>query len=211
MNFAAAGRCSDTGQRDDGLEERLHDRPRGAQVFVGGAGSDPRRRDARSTTSFRCGPFSLPMTVERATRASWKSQPMPEARARIPFARSFDRDRHRRVTLGLVPREMEDKWFVFFEEPWLWLHRSWTGVCIYGVRLRAEGEGSVVEEAWVDRKPDEYRETDDAHDVALLSFLVDSLLLGLCVPFPVRVSVDPAKAALLMHHVVGHARSNDDE
>ena len=136
---------------------------------------------------------------------------MPEARARLGYARSFDRDRHARVVRGLVPREMEDKWFVFYDEPWLFFHRSWTGLCVYQVRLRAEGEGSVVEEAWVNRAPEEYRETDDAHDVAILSFLVDALLLGLVVPFPVRASVDPKKASLVMHHVVGNARSNDDE
>ena len=134
---------------------------------------------------------------------------MPEARARLGYARTFDRDQHARVARGLVPREMEDKWFVYFDEPWLYLHRSWTGLCVYAVKLRAEGEGSAVDEAWVNRAADEYRETDDAHDVALLSFLVDALLLGLCVPFPVRPSVDPKKASLLMHHVVGHARSND--
>ena len=135
---------------------------------------------------------------------------MPEARVRLGYGKSYDRDQHARITRGLVPREMEDKWFVYFDEPWLYFHRSWTGLCVYAVRLRAEGEGSAVEEAWANRAPEEYRETDDAHDVALLSFLVDALLLGLCVPFPVRAGVDPKKAPLLMHHVVGNARSNED-
>ena len=151
------------------------------------------------------------MTLERATRDAWKTTPMPETRARIAYARGFDREQHARITLGLVPRVMEDKWFVFHDDSWLFFHRSWTGLCVYAFRLRAEGEGSVVEEAWVNRAPEQYRETDDAHDVALLSFLVDALLLGLCVPFPVRANVDPSKASLLMHHVVGHARSNDEE
>ena len=136
---------------------------------------------------------------------------MPEARTRLGYVRSFDRDQRARVVRGLVPREMEDKWFVYFDEPWLIFHRSWTGLCVYMVKLRAEAEGSAVEEAWVNRAPEEYRETDDAHDVAILSFLVDALLLGLCVPFPVRATVDPSKVSLVMHHVVGNARSNDDE
>jgi hypothetical protein len=136
---------------------------------------------------------------------------MPEARVRLGYGRSLDRDQQARVVRGLVPREMEDKWFVYYDEPWLYFHRSWTGLCVYAVRLHAQGEGSVVEEAWANRAPEEYRETDDAHDVALLSFLVDALLLGLRTPFPVRAGVDPKKASRLMHHVVGHARSNDDE
>lgn len=146
-----------------------------------------------------------------ATRDDWKNEPMPEARARIPYSRAFDRDEHARVTRGLVPQAMEDKWFVYCDEDWLSFHRSWTGICIYRVKLRAQGEGSAVEEAWVNRAPEQYRETDDAHDVALLSFLVDALLLGKLVPFPVRPTVDPSKAPLLMHHVVGNARSNDEK
>ena len=146
-----------------------------------------------------------------ATRESWETKPLPEARARIAYERSFDAAELARVARGVVPEEMEDKWFVFYEAPWLWFHRSWTGVAIYGVRLRAEGEGGVVEEAWVNRDPAQYRETDDAHDIALLSFLVERLLLGRDVPFPIRGDVPAEKASLLMHHVVGHARSNDED
>jgi len=152
------------------------------------------------------------MTMIAATRASWKTQPMPEARASVPYARSFDAAEHERVTRGIVPGQMEDKWFVFHEPPWLWFHRSWTGVAIYAVKLRVEGAGSAVEEAWVNRAPEQYRETDDAHDVAILSFLVERILLGKTdARFPIRATVDPAKAPLLVHHVVGHARANDED
>ena len=78
------------------------------------------------------------------------------------------------------------------------------------MRLREDSDGSTVEEAWVNRAPEQYREKDDAHDAALLSFLLERLLLGRNVPFPVRSGVDPAKAPLLVHHVVGHARANDE-
>ena len=146
-----------------------------------------------------------------AERASWKNQPLPAARARLDYRRTFDRDEHARVVRGLVPREMEDKWFVFYEAPQLFFHRSWTGVCVYQVQLRPEGDGSAIEEAWVNRAPEQYSATDDAHDVALLGFLVEALLLGRDVPFPVRGTVDPDKAGVLKHHVVGHGRPNDEE
>lgn len=146
-----------------------------------------------------------------ATRETWKNKPMPEKRARLEYARAFDAAEHARVVRGVVPEQMEDKWFVFYEAPWLWFHRSWTGIAIYGVRLRPEGEGSVVEEAWVNRAPEEYAATDDAHDAALLSFLVERLLLGRDVPFPVRAGFPAEKTSLLIHHVVGNARSNDED
>jgi len=62
-----------------------------------------------------------------------------------------------------------------------------------------------------DRSPEQYGETDDAYDAELLSFLVERHLLGRDVRFPVRPSAAPNKAPLLVHHVVGHARSNDEE
>jgi hypothetical protein len=158
------------------------------------------------------------MPSETATRDAWKTQPLPEGRARIAYERAFTAEEHARVIRGLVPLAMEDKWFVFHESPWLFFHRSWTGVCIYALKLRTGGGGddgesavSAVDETWVNRAPEEYRETDDAHDVAILSYLVEQLLLGRSVPFPVRRPLDATKAALLVHHVVGRARPNDTD
>jgi hypothetical protein len=152
------------------------------------------------------------MTAEVATRSSWQIRPLPEERATLPFERRFTKDEHARLVLGLVPAQMEDKWFIFFEEGWLYLHRSATGACIYGVHLALDGDESVVKEAWVSRKPDEYTRTDDAYDERLLAFLVDRLLLGLRRPFPLPEAIPGGeRASLYRHHVVGNARANDEE
>jgi hypothetical protein len=66
-----------------------------------------------------------------------------------------------------VPKDMEDKWFIYFErgpanrppeaqesaspQGWLLFHRSWTGACIYGLHLeRAPGGGARVVDSWVE-------------------------------------------------------------
>jgi hypothetical protein len=137
---------------------------------------------------------------------------MPEACARLGYERRFTAEEQRRLALGIVPRNMEDKWFIFFEDGWLYLHRSWTGACIYRVRLAPVDEGCEVAEAWVNRAPEEYTRRDDDYDVRLLRFLVDRLLLGLDAPFPVPEAVAGGdKAALYRHHVVGHERTNDED
>ena len=147
----------------------------------------------------------------RATGASWKHEPFPEARAKLAFERRFSPDERRRIELGLVPEQMEDKWFIYFEDGWVYLHRSWTGMCIYAVLLRAEGEGSAVEEAWANRDPKEYRVTDAGYDAALLGYLIDRLLLGKEAAFPASIgSGTDEKASLFRHHVVGTARSNEE-
>jgi len=155
------------------------------------------------------------MPSEPATSASWKIKPLPEKRAPLRYERRFSAAEHARLVRGLVPVEMEDKWFIYLEDGLLRLHRSWTGACIYGVRLAMEGdgEGSVVEEAWVSRATDDYTRTDDAYDARLLSFLIERLLLGNSqVPFPVPDAIEGGdKASLYRHHVVGHARASDEE
>jgi hypothetical protein len=60
---------------------------------------------------------------------------LPESRADLSFAESYTAGEFERIKRGVIPREMEDKWFVFYEEPWLYFHRSWTGACIYAVRF----------------------------------------------------------------------------
>ena len=109
-----------------------------------------------------------------ATRDSWQNKPMPEARAKLAYERRFTPEEHQRVALGIVPRNMEDKWFIFLDDDWLGLHRSYTGVCIYAVRLQRTAAGSEVVEAWANRAPTEYTRTDDEYDARLLRFLVDS-------------------------------------
>jgi len=149
-----------------------------------------------------------------ATRSSWKTEPLPESRERLPYDRRFDAARHERLLRGLVPEQMEDKWFIFHEEGWLYFHRSWTGRCMYAVRLRAESDGgSAVDEAWVNRAPEQYANTDADYDTRLLAFLVDRLLLGgheAQFPMP-RTIAGTGRESAYVHHVVGHARANDDD
>jgi hypothetical protein len=150
-----------------------------------------------------------------ATFASWQHKPLPGTRAPILYERRFTAEEHARVILGLVPVQLEDKWFIYFEDGLLRLHRSATGACIYGVHLSAGGDGgdgSVVTEAWVSRATGEYTRTDDAYDARLLSFLVERLLLGRKVAFPVPDAIAGGdRASLYRHHVVGHARASDEE
>ncbi len=157
------------------------------------------------------GRYDVFMPTAGATRTSWEAKPLPELRTALPYARTFGADERVRLERGLVPDAMEDKWFIFYEAPWLFLHRSWTGICIYAVKLKEDGEAAAVEEAWVNRTVEQYREADDAYDAKMLSFLVDRLLLGLPAAFPTRQGASPdTRGALLVHHVVGHGRANDE-
>jgi hypothetical protein len=144
-------------------------------------------------------PVTLP-----ATRRSWTNHPLPEKRSRLMLRREFTGQEYEALRRGLIPEAMEDKWFIFMEGDTLCFHRSWTGFCIYQLRLRKEGEGYAVDEALVNRDPGQYAGGGEAYDVKLLTFLIDVLLLGKVSTFPVPAGVPAGMATGLYHqHVAG--------
>ena len=86
--------------------------------------------------------------MTRATRTSWKTLPAPEQREPLEFAAEFSNAETELLVMGLIPKGMEDKWFVYFDGPahrhgWLLFHRSWTGACIYGIEQQLK-VGDVI-------------------------------------------------------------------
>jgi hypothetical protein len=69
---------------------------------------------------------------------------------------------------------MEDRWFIYYEEPWLFIHRSWTGHCIFHVRFEQVGDEFVVAEAIRNRNPEQC--AGSGGDTAILSGLLDRQL-----------------------------------
>ena len=80
--------------------------------------------------------------MTRANITSWKTLPLPEQREPLAFAAEFTDAETELLVFGLIPREMEDKWFICLHQGWLLFHRSWTGACIYGLRLEAVRGGA---------------------------------------------------------------------
>jgi hypothetical protein len=140
-----------------------------------------------------------------ATRDSWKNlQPLPALRSQLAVQRVFTEQEYQLASSGFIPESMEDKWFIFAEAGTLYLHRSWTGHCIYQVSMVKEGPSYVIGEAFANRDPSQYAGMDDGYDERLLMFLIDSLLLGMRAPLPLPVN-QPAGIAteLHLHHAVG--------
>jgi hypothetical protein len=132
------------------------------------------------------------------------SKPLPAARAALSYDRRFDSAEHARLTKGLAPSRVEDKWTVTFEGGWLTFRRRWTGICIYALRLEpsGDGDGSTAVEAWVNRSRDEYTVSDVAYDARMLAYLVDHLLLGRDAPFPYPPAIEGTSRTDLFRQVV---------
>ena len=117
-----------------------------------------------------------------AVRESWKTEPLPELRERLPFEATYSNKEYMLLVAGLIPEEMEDHWFIFFKEPWLYFHRSWTGICVYMLRLEQKATCWQVTEAWASQDNSERCGSINTypmsikHDLAMLQIQIHVLL-----------------------------------
>jgi hypothetical protein len=139
-----------------------------------------------------------------AEPTDWKADAMPELQTIIPLGILYNRKQLMLMKRGVIPREMEDKWFVYWENDELFFHRSWTGFCVYKVRFDCEQMGALAVDAIVNRDPDQYSNTDDDYDAKLIHYLINVLLLRRPSKFPARSS-SRHKAALEQWSQVGRA------
>jgi hypothetical protein len=121
--------------------------------------------------------------MKKATKDLWKTLPLPDEISILHFDKEFTDEEYVKIANGLIPREMEDKWFIYLEDNTLHMHRSWTGHCIYQIAFEKENDKYIIKEVKVNRNKEQYKQ-DNEYDIKLLDFLISDLLLGKNTPFP---------------------------
>jgi len=144
------------------------------------------------------------MASQVVRHGAWKTVPPAGPFATLPYSDSFSQTEFEALQRGLLPSAMEDKWFVFWEADSLFLHRSWTGFCVYRVEFQRSGDRFDIAQATVAANSEQYRRGSDRHEAAVLDFLIRGLLLHQPVEFPMPSDV-PASAqpGLYQHHIAG--------
>lgn len=113
-----------------------------------------------------------------AKKTDWKTFPIDTPK-KIDIDLHFSQTQFEKVSKGFIPKQMEDKWFIYFKDGWLHLHRSWTGIEIYNAQV-IEGENDYfINEFCVERNPEKHRTDNDDQDIEDFSFLIARALLGL--------------------------------
>jgi ADP-ribosylglycohydrolase len=144
-----------------------------------------------------------------AQPTDWKTLPMPDEINNLDFNRIFSAEEFEHVKTGLIPRAMEDKWFIYYDNHTLNIHRSWTGFHIYKVTIQPlEDNTHTVTQTIVNRNKAQYNQQNNAYDVAFLNYLIDRLLLGKAVPFPIPEEISKENSAIYKHSMVGYATPN---
>ncbi|MCB0749353.1 MAG: hypothetical protein KDC90_17960 [Ignavibacteriae bacterium] len=128
-----------------------------------------------------------------ARKENWKINPFPSEFTTLNLDMEVSPEEYEMIKRGLIPAQMEDKWFIYVENGWLYFHRSWSGNCIYVVKIEEKESYVLLTTSFVNRMDDQYSETDDLFDQDLLKFLINRLLLAKDVPFPSRQNDDEKK------------------
>jgi ADP-ribosyl-[dinitrogen reductase] hydrolase len=118
---------------------------------------------------------------EIATQKTWHNHPTDNPK-RIEVELQFSEKQFLKLIRGLIPEQMEDKWFIFYEDTWLYFHRSWTGFGIYKAKLEKSESGYSIKEFWVERNQAKYQNDNDNEDIQNFTFLIAKGLLGIDAP-----------------------------
>lgn len=124
----------------------------------------------------------------KAKATSWNCKPFTEGLV-IPLYLKIHKYQIEHVRKGLIPNSMEDKWFIYFEEPYLYLHRSWTGQPVFKLKFSELPTGYYVSEALLSIEIASQQNSNEInYQGKLASFLVSSLLLKENISFPIHPS-----------------------
>jgi len=139
--------------------------------------------------------IEMSRTVSAARRGDWKTQQLPDERGTLEINRSYPAAEAEMIRFGSIPRQMEDKWFIFYEDGKLFFHRSWTGLCVFVMYFCEKGDALVA------NRLDINEETADADSENLAFYLIEALLAQ---P-PRRYAREPAGQSV--ERVGGHGAS----
>ena len=153
----------------------------------------------------------LGVKMKKATSKDWKIKPLPKKRSLIPADRHFTLAEMNRIKRGVIPLEMEEKWFIFFKRNRLYFHRSWTGYCVFVAHFKRRQGGYVLHLIEANRNARQYSETEDAYDAKLFFYILDLLLLGRETPFPSKAGVSPDVVPIQQWSQVGKAMLSESK
>jgi len=112
-----------------------------------------------------------------ATKESWENYPIDTPK-RIKVDLIFTQPQFEELIKGLIPRQMENKWFIYYEDEWIYFHRSWTGFGVYKAKLEKNGSNYLISEFWVEINTVKYRSVNDSSEIENFIHLITVGLLN---------------------------------
>ena len=144
----------------------------------------------------------------RATAQSWKTKPMPPQHKELLIEGAYADQEMAQIALGYIPQEQQDKWFIYFDGRILHFHRSWTGSCIFQLRLLREEDHYRADKLLVNSDPDQYKMDDDQYNLSMVAYLIDHLLLNRFAQLPYPGKMSEQDQQRHQGHVMGQKGGN---
>ena len=102
--------------------------------------------------------------MEIATKDRWKIKPMSQPH-KLDVELYIDEQEFQKIKLGFVPASMDDKWFDYYLEGWLHIHRSWTGIQIFKCKIeQIDSNDYMIKDVYVERDKEIYKQDNDDTD-----------------------------------------------
>ena len=72
--------------------------------------------------------------------------------------------------VALIDKNDNDRWFIYYEDSWVYFVQSWTGYRIFGFKLAVSSDRSAnVIASWANRNIDEYRNKTKENDIQTIN------------------------------------------
>ena len=128
------------------------------------------------------------LSMPPALQSDWKNHPLPAKRVELSLNHTFTQSEMDFIRNGVIPGQMEDKWFIYFADDALHFHRSWTGFCIYIARLAQPAQPAAStqtpgEQSWqlisaeINADETQHILREPRYEASMIYFLIDVLLL----------------------------------
>jgi hypothetical protein len=106
-------------------------------------------------------------------RADWKTVISHNDFKVLPIVKILNDADAENLLKGFKPRDIEDRWFVYFEAGWGFIHRSLTGYLIYKIKLDGCPMGARISEAYVSNSKGEYKSNSESEDIKTLNSIIN--------------------------------------
>jgi hypothetical protein len=112
------------------------------------------------------------------TRTDWKNKPLSDKADKVVVDFTFSAQDFERLKLGYKPQDMDDRWFICFEDNYLYFHRSWTGHCIFKLKIEKVSDDKYSgTELWIERDQNIFNSSNDTEAIDTVRQLIENKLL----------------------------------
>ena len=121
----------------------------------------------------------------------------------LPVVARLSESEFAKARLGFTPKEMEHKWFICYDDPFLMFFRSWSSSCVYRIEFSRQGDDVVVKQALWDPQSTAVDEAQTDYQTEFARFMLLGYLIGRDLKPPSAPSAKAKYQPLHSHHAVG--------